>query len=425
LECGLDCLDAGLGLFKFAFGETANLYALHESVGEPVAQLCGGIDIYTHLILFAETSRNGLEVLQSFCDKLILDSEKSKEGTFSIFRWNVRHGYWRREVRATSRPIESVVLPSDVKGKLLEDIGDFLKSSTQCWYRAHGIPHRRSYLFHGVPGAGKTSLLQSIAGRFERNLCYLQPSHPDMTDDGLKSAVQNAPSSSLIVLEDVDALFTKDREVKVAKSNLTFSGLLNALDGVGSSTGQIIVLTTNFRENLDAALIRPGRVDHQVEFGYASHEQMRQLFMQFYPKASVDDARLFADKTTEALDGRNVSMAALQHFFIVSRRRTAQEAIASVGDIPHELEARDKEASFKAGEKGKDDEKAHQEQSEDAGGDTDKCKKASKTKKGRATASTSAPPASGNEGGIHIHVHTAPAASSRLVHDADDEANEE
>ena len=52
--------------------------------------------------------------------------------------------------------------------------------------------------------------------------------------------------------------------------HISFSGLLNALDGVGAQEGRIIVLTTNHRAKLDAALIRPGRIDVEEELGLAT-----------------------------------------------------------------------------------------------------------------------------------------------------------
>lgn len=55
---------------------------------------------------------------------------------------------------------------------------------------------------------------------------------------------------------------------------MTFSGFLNALDGVRSQEGRIIVMTTNFKERLDPALLRPGRVDQMYEISFASKYQM-------------------------------------------------------------------------------------------------------------------------------------------------------
>merc|ERR1712146_291942 len=48
---------------------------------------------------------------------------------------------------------------------------------------------------------------------------------------------------------------------------LNLSGLLNVLDGVVDSPGRIVVMTTNHPEKLDAALIRPGRINKQIHLG--------------------------------------------------------------------------------------------------------------------------------------------------------------
>ena len=67
----------------------------------------------------------------------------------------------------------------------------------------------------------------------------------------------------IVVIEDIDALFGKDR-ARTPSPPLSFSGLVNALDGFGAASGQIYILTTNLSEQLDSALIRKGRVDFQV-----------------------------------------------------------------------------------------------------------------------------------------------------------------
>ena len=57
-----------------------------------------------------------------------------------------------------ARPLQSVVLPQPTKTKLVDDVMDFVSDETAGWYRAHGIPYKRAYLFYGEPGAGKTLL---------------------------------------------------------------------------------------------------------------------------------------------------------------------------------------------------------------------------------------------------------------------------
>merc|ERR1719343_1000865 len=121
--------------------------------------------------------------------------------------------------------------------------------------------------------------------------------------------VNEAPKRSLLIFEDVDALFDKDRKPLVEKTLLTFSGLLNALDGVGRAIGQIFILTTNYRDRLDAALIRNGRVDVHIEFKSANDDQIRGMFQRFYPDDSESSARKFVENLRAALGGRDVSMA--------------------------------------------------------------------------------------------------------------------
>ena len=55
-------------------------------------------------------------------------------------------------------------------------------------------------------------------------------------------------------------------------SQISFPGLLNAIDGVASHEGRILIMTTNYRERLDPTLIRPGRVDVEIEFDYAMRQ---------------------------------------------------------------------------------------------------------------------------------------------------------
>ncbi|KAK7750639.1 hypothetical protein SLS62_007486 [Diatrype stigma] len=66
------------------------------------------------------------------------------------------------------------------------------------------------------------------------------------------------------------------------KKGISLSGLLNAIDGVASHEGRVLIMTTNVPESLDEALIRPGRVDLQVEFGNATRKQAEELFIRMY-----------------------------------------------------------------------------------------------------------------------------------------------
>jgi chaperone BCS1 len=113
---------------------------------------------------------------------------------------------------------------------------------------------------------------------------------------------------------------------------VTFSGFLNALDGVASGEERIIFMTTNHIERLDPALIRPGRVDLSVLVDDATPAQAQHLFKQFYSDTdSGDDLPSLAQElhhlvVTGREKGRPLSMAALQGLFI---RNSAAEAVAA------------------------------------------------------------------------------------------------
>jgi len=334
-------------------------------VGIPVANLYGNPKTRRDIKIIAE-GKDGLNVLRRLHGKLHLDSmTKAKKGSFKLYRWDVCRGNWSHENTIEARPLSSVILDPSIKDKLIDDMKEFLGEETKEFYKKHGIPYRRSYLLHGKPGSGKTSLIQAIAGHYERSLCFIQPTNKKITDDSFKTAMSYLPKSAIVILEDIDALFQKDRSKKESNSSaLTFSGLLNGLDGVDSANGQIIFMTTNFREKLDTALVRPGRVDLHVHFPWSTKFQMEEYFRQYYPEADNKLAVSFGSKLTSMLrqDNQNVSTSSLQHFFVTNRKHNAEETLSKVYEILEEMKTREEEEAVKVEEK----ESAKKEEKENA-----------------------------------------------------------
>ena len=155
------------------------------------------------------------------------------------------------------RMLPSVILDSGIKEGILDDVYDFMKNGK--WYSDRGIPYRRGYLLYGPPGSGKTSFIQALAGELDYNICILNLSENNLTDDRLNHLMNNMPERSILLLEDIDAAFNKRSQTgeQGFHSSVTFSGLLNALDGVTSSEETITFMTTNHPEKLDAAIMRP------------------------------------------------------------------------------------------------------------------------------------------------------------------------
>jgi len=349
----LIALQLGIGTYNFSF-EGNELIAIHNEVGIPVANFHGDPQTRRDIKIIAE-GKDGLNVLKRLHGKLHLDSmTKAKKGNFKLYRWNVCNGRWSHENTIEARPLSSVILDPSIKDKLIDDMKEFLGEETKEFYKKHGIPYRRSYLLHGKPGSGKTSLIQAIAGHYERSVCFIQPTNKKITDDSFKTAMNYLPDSAIVVLEDIDALFQKDRSKEESNSSsLTFSGLLNALDGVDCANGQIIFITTNFREKLDSALIRPGRVDLHVHFPWSTKFQMEEYFRQYYPEADNKLAVSFASKLTSMLrqDNQNVSTSSLQHFFVTNRNHNAEVILSRVYEILEEMKTREEEEEKENAEK--------------------------------------------------------------------------
>ena len=110
------------------------------------------------------------------------------------------------------------------------------------------------------------------------------------TDESLTDAILEAPGRSLLVLEDVDvsgAPIDRDKEAGKDSKDLTMSAFLNAIDGLASSDdGRILIMTTNHPERLDAALVRPGRVDYRVAFGECGPAELDRMYRRFFPGAA-------------------------------------------------------------------------------------------------------------------------------------------
>lgn len=110
------------------------------------------------------------------------------------------------------------------------------------------------YLLHGPPGCGKSSYITALAGELEFGICVLNLSERGLSDDRLNHLLSVAPQQSIILLEDIDAAFLSREDTAQQKSayeglnRVTFSGLLNCLDGVASTEARIVFMTTNYLE---------------------------------------------------------------------------------------------------------------------------------------------------------------------------------
>jgi chaperone BCS1 len=194
-------------------------------------------------------------------------------------------GYnWSYESSIPKRSFDSIFLKEQHLAKIREPIKKFIEKDTYKAYCKHGIPYKMNIMLHGPPGAGKTSLIHSIASACEANICVLNI-NADLKEEAMIEAISQVNDDdkiSILVLEDIDCIFVDRKQNDGLKNNITMNGILNCLDGFNNPEGLIVIMTTNFPKNLDDALMRCGRIDLDIELSNLDKYQANKMFMSFF-----------------------------------------------------------------------------------------------------------------------------------------------
>ncbi len=242
----------------------------------------------------------------------------------------------------SGKSFDNIFFPE--KDDILRRINFFNKNKK--WYKQRGIPYTMGFLFYGEPGCGKTSTIKAIANHTDRHIVAI-PLNKIKTGKELLNVFYNTKMNHkdiplhkrLYVLEDIDCADLKnvvgdraklDEEAEKEKSEknnndntesgddgfdilsllkvsnntpawdkkankLTLATLLEVLDGVMEMEGRMLVITTNYPEKLDKALIRPGRIDLKVKFNKCTKESLIQMYQHYFTSdlpADFDPASL-------------------------------------------------------------------------------------------------------------------------------------
>ncbi|KAF2490001.1 P-loop containing nucleoside triphosphate hydrolase protein [Lophium mytilinum] len=261
---------------------------------------------------------------------------------------------WCKTIVRPARSLATVDLNEKAKESVVAEIADYLSDRSPPYYAQRGIPHRRGYLLYGPPGTGKTSFANALAANFKLDMYVIQILGTMMDDETLMSAFEQLPKRCIVLLEDIDSAGIQREDMKDNKTTkrkntfLTLSGVLNAIDGASSPEGRLLIMTSNTPESLDAALIRPGRIDRQVYFGHVDRKVASSIFIRMFAKSAEDlhraqdgplilidndgenvklrqAARLFAESIPED----EITPAELQNFLLQHKNMT--DAVANVG----------------------------------------------------------------------------------------------
>jgi mitochondrial chaperone BCS1 len=228
----------------------------------------------------------------------------------------------------------------------------------------------------------------AIAGRFNLEIYIL--SLLETTDSGFIELLQTLPSSGcLLLLEDIDSAglgrrfrpkametpaseASPEAEEKNPTATVTLSGLLNAIDGISSPEGHVLIMTTNNPEKLDSALIRSGRISVKVAFSHATRAQAQDMFLRQYQdeqRHSGEDSStgrklIPPDKKLLKMAASFADMVPLEEFtpadlqdYLIAHKDEPQEALYSFDDFKtktfeeRKLQALEREKELNKGKK--------------------------------------------------------------------------
>lgn len=160
------------------------------------------------------------------------------------------------DLRGISR--DSLVYSDDVQNLIETNLFTPIERVADCI--ANDMPVKRGVLLGGPYGTGKTMAATVAAAlAVKTGVTYVYVPRSDELSDAIQFAKQYSDKACIIFCEDIDRAVSGERSVKM-------DDILNILDGIDTKSSRIItVLTTNHLENINPAMLRPGRLDAIID----------------------------------------------------------------------------------------------------------------------------------------------------------------
>ena len=256
---------------------------------------------------------------------------------------------WKESIFESSRNFSNIFF--EEKQNIIQKIDFFINNKS--WYLEKGIPYTLGLGLHGPPGTGKSSLIKCISNYLNRHIIILslkeiKTKHQLETlffedrynDNNKKYSI--GFDKKIIVIEDIDCIeIVKNRNGKFKKKEkkekrhknllviedktkddttcllkqteepVTLDDILNLWDGIRETQGRIIIITSNHYNQLDPALIRPGRIDISLELGNSSRKIIAEMYKHFFNK-TIDKS------TLKQIKSHRFSPAEIVNFYINS-----------------------------------------------------------------------------------------------------------
>jgi hypothetical protein len=232
----------------------------------------------------------------------------------TISTTNIKKEVIVEEINEIYKSFDTLYLRNDDYEKLKKVLYNYLHQNEL--YDELGLPNKLNVFLSGLPGTGKTTIIQVIASYLQKNIYYCNISD-DMTNDDIQmifdNIIKKTAGGGIIVSEDVDAMTNivhrrmKDSLSTISLStadstslssndsselsifetqqtkdkSLTLSYLLNLLQGSLTQDGTIFIATTNHKEIIDPAFYRDGRFDVKIDMKLCDKYQINCIYKKF------------------------------------------------------------------------------------------------------------------------------------------------
>ncbi|OMO57060.1 hypothetical protein CCACVL1_26042 [Corchorus capsularis] len=223
-------------------------------------------------------------VKSKYLPHVVSMAKKLKNQNRMVKFHTVRRERWSSSPVNLDHPMtfSTLAMDGDLKKTIVEDLDSFINGKE--YYKKIGKVWKRGYLLYGPPGTGKSSLIAAMANHLNFDIYNLNLSAVN-SDSSLEFLLLHVSNRSILVIEDIDCTVKlQNREAGdevggFPHVQVTLSGLLNSIDGLLSCCGdeRIIVFTTNYKDKIDAALLRAGRMDKHICLSYCTPSIFKQL----------------------------------------------------------------------------------------------------------------------------------------------------
>ncbi|KAH7352949.1 hypothetical protein KP509_19G071400 [Ceratopteris richardii] len=300
---------------------------------------------------FLKTNRQ--IILPAYLDHVSKDCADIERENSQRYIYTNNYGSWEESSFNHPSTFDSLALDSGMAERIKADLDAFSKGKS--FYHTNGRAWKRGYLLYGPPGTGKSSLIAAIANYMLYDIYDLELTK--VSDNAqLKSLLMWTRPKSVIVIEDIDCSVKMPNRDEADESSkeatdgdlfgkLTLSGLLNFVDGLWSCCGEerIFIFTTNFKERIDSALLRPGRMDMHILLSYCSFPAFKKLARNYL---GIQDHPMFLElEKAMTQSSAQVTPAAIAEILIIHQHNPDSALSEVLAAFPRHADATIDDAS--------------------------------------------------------------------------------